>query len=103
MNRHTAVTIIQKLVSSDIYGAINEIIKSVELDSRPLSNGIVLPDIFVQTCINKIAFIKTVQSVTGWNLVDAKNAVDNKVFCGSAAQWMEICRRQNEWVAVPQV
>lgn len=103
MTRHTAVTIIQKLVSSDTYGAIDEIIKSVELDSRPLSNGIVLPDIFVQTCIHKLAFIKTVRSVTGWNLVDAKNVVDNKVFCGSVAQWMEICRRQNEWVAVPQI
>lgn len=99
MNKHTAVTIIQKLTSSDVYGAIDEILSSVLNEAKPFKGGIVLPDIFVQTCMNKIKFIKIVREVTGWDLKDANDVVQNKIFCGSAQQWFEICRRQAEWTS----
>jgi hypothetical protein len=101
MNKHTAVSIIQKLISSDIYGAIDTILSSVTNEAKPVSGGIVLPDIFVETCINKLRFIKVVMSVTGWGLAESHDVYQNRIFTGSASQWFEICRRQSEWVAVP--
>lgn len=99
MNKHTAVTIIQKLTSSDIYGAIDTILSSVINEAKPVSGGIILPDIFVETCINKLKFIKVVMSVTGWGLTESNDVVKNRVFTGSASQWFEICRRQSEWAS----
>lgn len=99
MNKHTAVTIIQKLTSSDIYGAIDTILSSVINEAKPVSGGIVLPDIFVETCISKIKFVKTIMSVTGWGLTESHDVVKNRIFTGSSSQWFEICRRQSEWAS----
>lgn len=99
MDKHTAVTIIQKLTSSDVYGAIDAILSSVMNEAKPFKGGIVLPDIFVETCINKIRFIKVVMSVTGWGLKESNDVVQNRIFTGSAQQWFEICRRQSEWAS----
>lgn len=99
MNKHTAVTIIQKLTSSDVYGAVDAILSCVINEAKPVSEGIILPDIFVETCINKLRFIKVVMSVTGWGLRESNDVVKNRMFTGSASQWFDICRRQSEWVS----
>lgn len=98
MERHKVTQILQKLIQNDMYGAVDDLVKSVQDGAYPTTEIIIPPSTLKGIQSKIIPFIKVLQSVVDVGLAEGKRVADTGKFIGSVAHYNAVMARENEWL-----